>query len=120
MTTAMKSLRVKINTLFTELIGERSIRVTSMESMGPIESSLTNSLGAEKAHEIAFHLSDWGFDAAFILAMHLYPERFTPEEIAEGVLAFVIHVPNHVAAAAHLHGWPIRAVFYVGLELDKS
>jgi hypothetical protein len=70
------------------------------------------------AADIAFHLSDWAEDAAFLIALHLFPERFTVKEIHEGVVALLIHAPNHIAAAAHLAGWPLRDVFGVGLKLD--
>jgi hypothetical protein len=54
-----------------------------------------------------------------LVAVQMYPERFTAEEVRAGVQAFLIHAPNHVAAAAHLSGWPLRDVFGIGLELDK-
>jgi hypothetical protein len=50
-------------------------------------------------------------DAAFIMALHLFPERFTREEIEDGVQGFVIHVPNHVAEAAKLLGHPAQDIF---------
>jgi hypothetical protein len=116
MTTPSESFRSKVAALFAEMAGGRALR---LNGMNVIESALQVEVGAEKAHEIAFHLSDWSDDAAFILALHLFPERFTPEEVSQGVLEFLIHVPNHVAAAAHLYGLPIGDVFGVGLELDK-
>jgi hypothetical protein len=66
------------------------------------------------AADLAFHLSDWRKDAAFILALSLAPQRFTPRDVEQGVMAFLIHAPNHVAAAAKLGGWPITEVFKVG------
>ncbi len=58
------------------------------------------------ADQIGFHLVDWQADAAFIVALSLYPERFTDEEIREGVLAFLLHAPSHVVEAARLAGQP--------------
>jgi hypothetical protein len=43
-----------------------------------------------------------------IVALHLYPERFTPKEIEAGVELFLCHVPNHVIAAARLAGHPVE------------
>lgn len=63
------------------------------------------------ADEIAFHLTDWSAEAAFLVALHLFPERFTKEEIEEGVLAFLIHAPNHIVAAARLSGHPVEDIF---------
>ncbi len=67
----------------------------------------------EQAYDIGFHLTDWNSDAAFLVALILFPERFDAEEIAEGVEGFLIHAPNHVAAAAKLFGYPIEDIFGV-------
>ncbi|HXU06451.1 MAG TPA: hypothetical protein VN903_36095 [Polyangia bacterium] len=61
--------------------------------------------------DVAFHLSDWREDAAALLAISLAPEHFTPEEVEECLLAFLIHVPNHVLAAANLAGFPASDIF---------
>jgi hypothetical protein len=60
-----------------------------------ITSTITAALAAEDADdevlhadEIAFHLTDWSSKAAFLVALHLFPERFTPEEIREGFKHF--------------------------------
>jgi hypothetical protein len=71
-------------------------------------------LPAQSAYDLAFHLSDWRADAAFLLALHLAPDRFSPEEVKEGVTQFLVHAPNHVAAAAKLSGWPVEDVFGIG------
>ena len=71
-------------------------------------------LAVERAYDVAFHLSDWRADAAFLLALSLEPGRFTPAEVRAGLEAFLIHAPNHVAAAATLAGWPVSDIFEVG------
>ena len=76
-----------------------------------IQTALSAELGEELAAEIAFHMADWNSDAAFILALHLFPERFTTEEIEDGVRDFLIHAPNHVAEAAQLIGCPVSDIF---------
>jgi hypothetical protein len=60
----------------------------------------------EVAEELGYHLADWGSDAAFIVALHLSPERFTAEEIRASSRALAAHVPYHVAGAADLLGFP--------------
>jgi hypothetical protein len=70
-------------------------------------------LSVERAYDIGFHLSDWHADAAFLVALHLFPERFTASEIEDGVFAFLHHAPNHVAAAAALFGHPVEDIFEV-------
>jgi hypothetical protein len=107
-----------VRTIFAELAGERAPRLGANGAQGVIAAALTDELGPERADHVAFHLSDWGEDAAFLVAVHLFPERFTVEEIRNGVLAFLIHAPNHIAAGAHLAGWPVQDLFEVGLRLD--
>jgi len=79
-----------------------------------IESALKDESGAERAVDIAFHMSGWNSDAAFIFALHLFPESFTSEEIEDGIRDFLIHVPNHIAEAAQLFGFPISDIFKEG------
>jgi hypothetical protein len=58
----------------------------------------------DKALDIAFHMADWNSNAAFVVAVHLFPERFTPEEIEAGIGMFLTHAPNHIRAACGLTG----------------
>lgn len=78
--------------------------------------------GLEKAHDIAFHLSDWIADAAFLLALHVNPEAFTPEEIAEEVEGVLIHAPNHLMAAAHLaeSDMPLTDIWNLGIRVEPG
>lgn len=75
---------------------------------------------AERARDIAFHLADWIGEAEFLVALRLAPEAFTPEEIATGVQACLIHIPNHIAAAAALAGWPMKDIFRVGAVIEAA
>ena len=59
-------------------------------------------LDAEHGFDLGFHLSDWRSDGAFLLALSLTPDRFTPEEIRQGLDAYLVHAPNHIVAAAKL------------------
>ncbi len=105
----------KAQEIFAELASERTERLDgsrpAYETMTAIENALAGQYEKEKAGEIAFHLSDWNSDAAFIAALHLFPERFTKEEIEEGVLDFIIHAPNHISEAAKLLGHPVENIF---------
>lgn len=82
--------------------------------------ALEGRYGKEKAWEIAFHLSDWQAEAAFLVAVHLYPERFSDEEIEEGVEACVGHATHHMMAAAHNAGHPLHDVFELGLKIEPN
>jgi hypothetical protein len=76
-------------------------------------------LSADVAHDIAFHLTDWAADAAFLVALVLSPEKFTDAEVRAGIRQFLIHAPNHVCAAAKLADEPVRDIFGVG-ALDEG
>src|SRR5262249_7779606 len=97
-----KKFRRKVRTIFAELGGERAPKIGMNGAQNVIAAALREELGPERAADVAFHLSDWGEDAAFLVAVHLFPERFTAEEVRDGVMALLIHTPNHIAAAAHL------------------
>jgi hypothetical protein len=78
---AIESVRRKVAAIFAELVGERAKRldgsVIAEPAMSALERALVEQYG-EKAHDIAFHMTDWNSDAAFVVAVHLFPERFTP------------------------------------------
>src|SRR5262245_4117000 len=118
MAETVETYRRKVRTILAELAAERAPNLGRNGAQNVIAAALAEELGPERAADVAFHLSDWGEDAAFLVAVHLFPERFTVDEIRDGVMALLIHAPNHVAAAAHLAGWPLRDVFEVGLRLD--
>jgi hypothetical protein len=104
---AVESVGRKVAALFAELVGERAKQLDGSVIAEPAVSALERALAdeyGEKAKDIAFHMADWNSDAAFVVAMHLFPERFTPEEIAAGVGLFLVHAPNHIRAACGLTG----------------
>jgi hypothetical protein len=117
MAEAAETFRSKVRAIFAEYFGDRAPHLASNGAQVVITAALVNELDLERAADVGFHLSDWGEDAAFLVALHLFPERFTVEEIRDGVTAMLIHAPNHIAAAAQLAGWPIQDVFKVGLKL---
>ncbi len=103
--------------------GERRKNISPTRSAVVVRAKIEDAIQREygdKAYDIAFHLSDWSSDAAFIVAVHLYPERFTPEEIREGVEAIIIHAPNHLAAAAALGSHPVEDIFEVGFKVPPD
>jgi hypothetical protein len=112
------SVREKVFAIFEELAGER-FRAASqgMPLMHAIQSAIASDFDETTSHDIGFHLADWIEDAEFLVALKMFPERFTKEEVAQGVLDFVIHAPNHCAAAAALHGHPVSDIFEV---LDRA
>lgn len=100
------SVTRKVLDIFSELVGDRARRldgsVNANEAMNAIAAALTDEQGIEKAYEIAFHMADWNWDAAFMVTLHLFPERFTRDEIDAGLRLFLVHAPSHIRAACEL------------------
>lgn len=105
----------KVLAIFAELAGERAKRldgsVLAQPAMDAIAAALAGDHGHWKAAKIALHMADWNWDAAFIVAVHLYPERFTAEEIDAGIGLFLCHAPNHIREACRLTGQYVWEVF---------
>jgi hypothetical protein len=114
----------KVSDIFKELAGGRAANLHPTlfpyEIRDTIQRALSEELDAETADRLAFHLLDWNGDAAFLIALILFPERFTPAEIREGITDFLVHAPNHVAEAARLDGFPIRNIFTDELTESES
>ena len=114
---ANSDIDAKVAAIFRELVGDRASRLDGShynhDTAAAISAALASSPDDRTAHDIAFNLTDWASDAAFIVALQLFPERFTASEIADGVEDFLIHAPNHVAAAAVLSGYPAEDIFGV-------
>ncbi len=104
---ALDSVRKKVMAIFCELVGERAKRLDGSVIAEPSMTVMAQALEdryADRAQKVAFHMCDWNSDAAFVVAMHLFPEKFTPEEIEAGVGLFLVHAPNHIRAACALTG----------------
>ena len=100
------SVSEKVAAIFRELAGGRAHSlVGSAIATGVrerIASALAKEYGSDIAEKVALHMSDWNSDAAFVVAVHLFPERFTPDELNAGVGMFMIHTPNHIREACRL------------------
>ncbi len=108
----------KVLAIFGELLGEHAKRLKGSaalsDSIDRIAGALSNEedgASPEQAHEIGFHLMDWQSDAAFLVAVALFPERFTDEEIQDGVRGLLLHAPHHVLEAARQGGYETRNIF---------
>lgn len=88
----------------------------SAETRDKICDALETVYGYDKktSFEIGFHLSDWLENLEFLFALHLNPSAFSKEQIAVGITHFLIHAPNHIAAAAALVDAPVSDVFETG------
>ncbi len=69
----------------------------------------------EKAHDIAFHMTDWLSDMAELQQFYETPDKLSHDEISDLLMGFLLHVPNHIAAASKLiSDFPVTDVFGVG------
>ena len=102
--------RAKVELLFREAFGKRAARLFShrfvASTMHTVRDAFADDLPSAQAEAVGFHLADWGSDAAFVVALHLFPERFTHDEIREATRMFAAHVPFHAAVAADILGFP--------------
>ena len=66
------------------------------------------------ADDVAFHMTDWLDDLECFARFCDEPDKWSDEEVEKMLLAFLIHVPNHVAAASKLlTGIPVTDIFSV-------
>lgn len=59
-------------------------------------------LSIEERREVVFHLTDWMDDYHSLKKVFESPENLNDKEIAEILMQFLIHVPNHLAAASKI------------------
>lgn len=71
------------------------------------------------AHDVAFHLVDWYTDLETLRAIIRRPDRFTDQEVAMFVYAFLQHAPAHLAAAYKTYSSErVPDVFQVNIHKD--
>ncbi len=103
---SIDSVQEKVLRIFVELVGDRAARLDgsklSTRAMDVMTAALAEEYGWEKAGDVALHMLDWNWDAAFIVALHLFPERFTAEEVQSALGLFLCHAPNHIREACRL------------------
>lgn len=110
--------RQNVLNIFSAKFGDRASKLEGGYFPAEVLDKITRSMIAldikkKKAEDIAFHMVDWNADAAFITALLLYPEKFTLDEISDGVVTLLVHMPDHLVAAAKLYGTPVTDVFEV-------
>jgi len=76
---------------------------------------------AKLRREIAFHMTDWLGDLEEWTAFCSRSDRLDSDAIADLLTGFLVHVPNHVAAASKLMtGIPVSDIFNVGAVDSES
>ena len=67
------------------------------------------------ARAVGFHMTDWVADLERLFQFFSDPAALTEDSIEELLYGFLLHVPNHVAAASKLlTGEPVSDIFEVG------
>jgi hypothetical protein len=117
----MTDVSDKVQGIFRRIVGERAAILKGSHFPAAVNTRITAAiLGGElgsnindpvKLDEIGFHLVDWNSDAAFIVALLLFPDEFTDEEIRDGVELFLVHAPGHCIEAARLGGYSTDNTF---------
>jgi len=78
-------------------------------------------LPAEVARDVAFHMTDWLDDLSDWSAFCESPGSFTTEQVYDLLSRVLIHVPNHMNAAARLFtGLPMDDVFGIGATIGTG
>jgi hypothetical protein len=78
-------------------------------------------LSGADAAAVAFHMTDWldALDAYFRFCAA--PGVMSDAEVGKLLTEFLVHVPNHVAAASKLYtNLPVTDVFGVGATSERS
>ena len=98
----------------SELLGQANFGLSKRASLlreravlKTIEDALGKSHGARNARAIAFHLSQWLEEAAFLTALSLDPKKFSKAEIEAGVTSVLSNVLDHIWEAALVAGVPL-------------
>ncbi len=98
-----------------------------MVDTATIRKRITEALREEgygNADDIAFHMIDWYKDLDRLVKLFEDPNAVGSEEIERLLMDFLVHVPNHLAAASKLMlGFGVSDVFKVGAisdDLDES
>jgi hypothetical protein len=103
-----KSARRKVEEILNAAFGDKAVRVFSSQNVGQtmrvIVEAFASEMDSKKAEELAFNMADWGGDAAFVVALHLFPERFTADEIREATRSLAFHIPYHASNIADILG----------------
>lgn len=72
-------------------------------------------LSAVSARDSAFHMTDWFSDLEDFVDFCSRPDEWSSEDVDRMLLNFLVHAPNHIAAAAKLYAnSPVQDIFEVG------
>ena len=100
---------MKVIEIFRELVGDKADNLSGSFYPAYANSKITGALIKDrpelseeeivKADSIGMDLICWQRNAAFIVALTLFPEKFTDEEVEDEVESLLLHVPDHIKNA---------------------
>ena len=86
-----------------------------------VEAARKRGLANDDAVDVGFHMYDWLSDLEKFWAFTQDPDSLTLKELDTMLTNFLIHAPNHIAAAAKLYtGDGLVDVFEVGIFEDDE
>jgi hypothetical protein len=56
----------------------------------------------EECQDIVFHMTDWIDDLVELFKLYMNPDKYKNKKVVDILVDFLVHVPNHVAAASKL------------------
>ncbi len=75
----------------------------------------------EVSQDVAFHMTDWLSDMEQWDAFCQNPDSLSPDDVHTLLIRFLIHAPNHIAAAHKLFlGYPLEDIFEVGIFREEE
>ncbi len=99
----------KVIEIFRELVGDNAENLSGSFFPAYANTKITNALLKEnpdledneivEVDSIGMDLVCWQRDAAFIVALVLFPDKFTDEDIQDEVASLLIHMPDHIKNA---------------------
>lgn len=89
---------------------------------GRIEDCATKrGLTQQESFDSGFHMTDWIDDLEAFYSFCQNPDSYSDEELDKMLTQFLIHVPNHLAAAAKIYaGQTVSDVFEINLFRDSE
>ncbi len=73
------------------------------------------------ANDVAFHMTDWLKDLEAFYSFCVSPQGVPDETVSDLLIRFLVHVPNHLAAASKLYmDIPVTDVFNVGSTSESQ
>ena len=88
-------------------LSQRAVLQRQRAARKAIEVALAKSHGERDTRKIAFHLSQWLEEAAFLTALQLDPKKFSKAEIEAGVSGVLANVLDDMWEAVRVTGGPL-------------